>query len=64
MVAQKVGKGIEEDMRQSLSWAAEKPNAKVDMGTMDREDDLSERDLGVKGTTFEEWLDANQWLGP
>ncbi|KAK7421195.1 hypothetical protein QQX98_002325 [Neonectria punicea] len=58
------GKGFEEDIRQMAQWVADAPPDKIAYGTMSPQDDTSWEDLGVKATTFEEWLNKTNWKGP
>ncbi|KAH6897466.1 hypothetical protein B0T10DRAFT_584198 [Thelonectria olida] len=64
VVAATVGKGYEEDIRQMMQWIAVAPNDKICYGTMSPEDDTSWEDLGVRASTFEEWLARSKWEGP
>ncbi|KAI9729585.1 MAG: hypothetical protein M1834_006781 [Cirrosporium novae-zelandiae] len=60
-VAAAAGPGFEEDIRQMAEWIAEAPDEKICYGTMDPKDDLSAKDLGVRASTFEEWLERSGW---
>ncbi|KAL3441665.1 cinnamoyl-CoA reductase [Aspergillus insuetus] len=63
-VARTVGKGYEEDIRQMMGWIAFAPEDKICYGTMEPEEDTSWEDLGVRASTFEEWLGRARWDGP
>ncbi|OJJ76722.1 hypothetical protein ASPBRDRAFT_72591 [Aspergillus brasiliensis CBS 101740] len=63
-VARTVGKGYEEDIRQMMEWITVAPDEKVCYGTMDPQEDRSYADLGVRASTFEEWLERSGWHGP
>ncbi|GLA44000.1 hypothetical protein AnigIFM63309_002261 [Aspergillus niger] len=63
-VARTVGKGYEEDIRQMMEWIAVAPDEKICYGTMDPQEDCSWADLGVRASTFEEWLGRSGWQGP
>ncbi|GLA92537.1 hypothetical protein AtubIFM57143_008889 [Aspergillus tubingensis] len=63
-VARTVGKGYEEDIRQMMEWIAVAPDEKICYGTMTPEEDCSWADLGVRASTFEEWLKRSGWQGP
>ncbi|GCB18966.1 NmrA-like family domain-containing protein 1 [Aspergillus awamori] len=63
-VARTVGKGYEEDIRQMMEWIAVAPDEKICYGTMDPQEDCSWADLGVRASTFEEWLRRSGWQGP
>jgi hypothetical protein len=63
-VASTVGKGYEEDIRQMMQWISIAPDKKVCYGTMDAGDDKSWDDLGVRASTFAEWIEQASWAGP
>lgn len=63
-VAATVGKGYEEDIRQMMQWISVAPDEKICYGTMDRRDDTSWEDLGVRASTFAEWMERASWRGP
>ncbi|GKZ30314.1 hypothetical protein AbraIFM66950_008651 [Aspergillus brasiliensis] len=63
-VARTVGKGYEEDIRQMMEWITVAPDEKICYGTMDPQEDGSWADLGVRASTFEEWLERSGWQGP
>lgn len=63
-VARTVGKGYEEDIRQMMEWIAVAPDEKICYGTMKPQEDCSWADLGVRASTFEEWLRRSGWQGP
>ncbi|KAJ4215769.1 hypothetical protein NW759_009629 [Fusarium solani] len=63
-VAATVGEGYREDIRQMMQWIAEAPEERICYGTMDKDEDTSWQDLGVKASTFEEWLARTNWKGP
>ncbi|KAM5344638.1 hypothetical protein ACJ41O_013173 [Fusarium nematophilum] len=63
-VAATVGEGYREDIQQMMQWIAKAPKEKVCYGTVDEEDDTSWEDLGVRASTFEEWLARSNWQGP
>lgn len=58
------GEGFKEDIRQMVQWVAHAPKHKICYGTMDPVDDCSWEDLGVKASTFEEWILRSNWRGP
>lgn len=58
------GKGFEDDIRQMVQWVGDAPKDKICYGSMDPEDDSSWADLGVKASTFEDWLARTKWQGP
>lgn len=64
-VAQAAGKGYETDIRQMMEWIAVAPDEKVCYGTMEPE--MLHRaweELGVRASSFEEWLERTGWRGP
>ncbi|KAJ5470636.1 hypothetical protein N7530_007993 [Penicillium desertorum] len=63
-VAATVGKGYEEDIRQMMQWISVSPDEKICYGTMDPRDDTSWKDLGVRASTFAEWMERASWRGP
>lgn len=58
------GKGFEEDIRQMVQWVWHAPADKICYGTMDPVADSSWEDLGVRASTFHEWILRNKWEGP
>ncbi|KAE8393120.1 hypothetical protein BDV23DRAFT_180998 [Aspergillus alliaceus] len=63
-VAATVGKGYEEDIKQMMEWIAIAPDDKICYGTMRPQDDRSYEDLGVKASTFGDWVRRSAWKGP
>lgn len=63
-MAATVGKGFEEDIRQMMQWIAVAPRDRICYGTVRAEEDASWGDLGVRASTFEEWLERSGWQGP
>lgn len=47
-----------------MEWIGIAPDERVCYGTMDREEDRSWEDLGVRASTFEDWLWRSGWRGP
>jgi len=64
VVSAGMGKGFEEDARQMMEWTAVAPREKICYGTMDPAEDTSWEDLGVKVSSFEEWIRRSGWSGP
>jgi len=58
------GKGFVEDASQMMEWTAVAPTDKILFGTMDPKDDYSWEDLGVRATSFPEWIKKNGWTAP
>ncbi|KAE8405606.1 hypothetical protein BDV37DRAFT_244873 [Aspergillus pseudonomiae] len=63
-VAATAGKGYEEDIRQMMEWISVAPDDKICYGTMDRSEDRSYEDLGVKASTLADWMGRAAWQGP
>ncbi|GAB1207105.1 hypothetical protein APSETT445_005813 [Aspergillus pseudonomiae] len=63
-VAATAGKGYEEDIRQMMEWISVAPDDKICYGTMDRSEDRSYEDLGVKASTLADWMRRAAWQGP
>ncbi|KAF5009238.1 hypothetical protein FDECE_4531 [Fusarium decemcellulare] len=63
-VAETVGEGYREDIQQMMQWIAAAPDDKICYGTMEPVEDTSRQDLGVRASTFEEWLARSNWQGP
>ena len=58
------GKGFAEDASQMMEWTAVAPKDKIEFGTMDPNDDHSWEDLGVRATSFREWIENTGWTTP
>ncbi|KAA8648101.1 hypothetical protein EYZ11_006165 [Aspergillus tanneri] len=63
-VAAQAGVGYKRDIMEMMEWISAAPDEKVCYGTMDVGADTSFHDLGVKATSFEEWLERSNWTGP
>ncbi|KNG80303.1 hypothetical protein ANOM_011270 [Aspergillus nomiae NRRL 13137] len=63
-VSASAGAGFERDIRQMIEWITVAPDDKICYGTMDPDEDQSESDLGVRASTFQEWLERSGWTGP
>lgn len=64
MTAPFVGPALTEDAVQMMEWAGMTPADKVGFGSMDPEEDDSFEVLGVRASTFEEYLRRSGWKGP
>ena len=64
MTAPFVGPAFKEDAKQMMEWSAVTPADKICFGAMDPEEDDSSELLGVKASTFEEFLVRSGWKGP
>lgn len=60
-VAAAAGKGYEKDIREMMEWVAVAPDERVCYGTMDVKDDRSWEELGLRASTFEEWMERSGW---
>lgn len=63
-IAKNAGEGFREDIEQMMEWVAVAPKEKICYGTVDPSEDQSWSDLGVRASTFEEWLERSGWTGP
>ncbi|KAM6486492.1 hypothetical protein HDV62DRAFT_401851 [Trichoderma sp. SZMC 28011] len=59
-----VGPAFREDAKQMMEWAAVMPSDKICFGAMDANQDDSFEVLGLKASSFEEWLHRSGWIGP
>ncbi|RFU81405.1 cinnamoyl- reductase [Trichoderma arundinaceum] len=59
-----VGPAFKEDAKQMMEWAAVMPADKICYGAMDTYEDDSFKTLGLKASSFEQWLRRSGWMGP
>lgn len=59
-----VGPAFKEDVMEMMEWAAMVPENRICYGSMNPEEDRSAEELGVKASTFEDWLRRSKWNGP
>ncbi|GJC78599.1 nmrA-like family domain-containing protein 1 [Colletotrichum liriopes] len=64
MTAPFVGPALKSDAQQMMEWASVTPSDKVCFGAMEPHEDHSFEDLGLKASTFEDWLERSGWKGP
>ncbi|KGO40580.1 hypothetical protein PEX1_022570 [Penicillium expansum] len=64
MASEAVGPGFREDIRQMMEWASIMPDDKICYGALDPAEDPSWEDLGVRASSFEDWLNRTAWTGP
>ncbi|KAJ0414380.1 hypothetical protein BJY00DRAFT_318865 [Aspergillus carlsbadensis] len=64
MAARAVGPGFKQDATEMMAWAAEAPVDRVCYGAFPADQDRSFEELGVKASSFEEWLRRSGWAGP
>lgn len=59
-----VGPAFKRDAIEMMQWAAEAPSDKVCYGALGSEDEGPTRELGMTGSSFEDWLKRTGWTGP
>jgi hypothetical protein len=59
-----VGPAFRAEVRQMMEWTEVMPKGKVGWGTIDSAEDRGAEELGVRPSSFEEWLDRSGWRGP
>ncbi|KAL4911143.1 hypothetical protein BDW74DRAFT_172599 [Aspergillus multicolor] len=59
-----VGPAFERDATEMMQWAAEAPANKICYGAFPEDWDTSFEELGLKASSFEEWLVRSAWRGP
>ncbi|TDZ39376.1 NmrA-like family domain-containing protein 1 [Colletotrichum spinosum] len=64
MTAPFVGPALKADAQQMMEWASMTPSDKICFGAMEPHEDRSFEDLGLKASTFEDWLRRSGWRGP
>ncbi|KAM0228943.1 hypothetical protein ACHAPO_010350 [Fusarium lateritium] len=65
MAAPFIGPAFQLDAQKMMEWASVVPAGKVCYGAMEyKKMDDSPRELGLKASTFEEWLRRSGWKGP
>lgn len=63
MTAPRVGPAFAEDAKEMMEWAAVAPANKICYGAFAEDQDDSFEELGLKASTFEEWLHRSGWMG-
>lgn len=58
-----VGAGIRAEVRQMMEWTEAMPKEKVGWGTIDLAEDRGGEELGVRSSSFDEWLERSGWRG-
>ena len=59
-----VGPAFKKDAQHMMEWASISPADKICYGAKDiHELDESEKELGLKASTFEDWLQRSGWKG-
>lgn len=64
MASRAVGPGFKEDIRQMMEWFSIAPEDKRCYGALEPADDVAQKELGLEGSTFEDWLKRSNWVGP
>ncbi|KGO75007.1 hypothetical protein PITC_032450 [Penicillium italicum] len=64
LASEAVGPGFKEDIRQMMEWASIMPDEKICYGALDPAEDSSWEDLGLRASSFEDWLKRTGWTGP
>ena len=59
-----VGPAFKENAKEMLGWAAVTPAHKICYGAFDSDQSEAVEMLGVKATSFEDWLHPSNWKGP
>ncbi|GAA5917812.1 hypothetical protein JCM5296_000854 [Sporobolomyces johnsonii] len=61
MVAQFMGKEFVREMQEMFEWMDDMPANKTCYGTMEKKDDTSYEDLGVKVSTLQQFMERTGW---
>ncbi|RAL13292.1 NAD(P)-binding protein [Aspergillus homomorphus CBS 101889] len=64
MAAPFVGPAFKEDAKEMMEWASVAPADKICYGAFTEDQDRSFEELGLKASSFEEWLARSGWTGP
>ncbi|OJJ96531.1 hypothetical protein ASPACDRAFT_125172 [Aspergillus aculeatus ATCC 16872] len=64
MTAPFVGPAFKRDATEMMEWAAILPADKICYGAFAEHEDHSFEELGLKASSFEEWLHRSGWTGP
>lgn len=59
-----VGPAFKEDAKEMMQWAAVMPADKICYGAFDTDQNEAMKILGLKATSFEDWLHRSNWKGP
>lgn len=59
-----VGPAFKKDATEMMEWAAILPADKICYGAFAEHEDHSFEELGLKASSFEEWLHRSGWTGP
>jgi hypothetical protein len=64
MTAPFVGPAFKQDAQDMMEWAAVAPADRICYGAFTEDQDRSFEELGLKASSFEEWLRRSGWRGP
>ncbi|PWY93139.1 NAD(P)-binding protein [Aspergillus sclerotioniger CBS 115572] len=64
MAALAVGPAFRQDAQDMMEWAAVAPADRICYGAYPEDRDCSFEELGLKASSFEEWLRRSGWMGP
>jgi hypothetical protein len=64
MSAPFIGPAFKQDLQDMMEWAAVTPADKICYGALTEDQDRSFEELGLKASSFEEWLRRSGWTGP
>jgi len=59
-----VGPAFKEDAIEMMQWAAVAPDDKTCYGAFELDSERASEELGVSGSSFEDWLRRSGWTGP
>ncbi|KAL3486500.1 hypothetical protein BJX62DRAFT_246722 [Aspergillus germanicus] len=60
----RVGPAFKRDATEMMEWAAVAPEDRICYGAYTEDQDRSFEELGLKASSFEEWLSRSGWTGP
>ncbi|KAL3447166.1 hypothetical protein BJX65DRAFT_277533 [Aspergillus insuetus] len=64
MTVPRVGPAFKRDATEMMEWAAVAPADRICYGAYTEDQDRSFEELGLKASSFEEWLRRSGWTGP
>ena len=63
-ISAKAGPGYRQDIEQMMELINVAPDDQIYFGTVSKENDHSLSDLGVRASSFQEWIERYNWQGP
>lgn len=63
-VSAKAGPGYKEDIEQMMEWINVAPDEKICFGAFSPKNGHSLSDLGVRASSFQQWIERYNWQGP